>query len=451
MPAATPPFLPQIGGDIQAPPNQPGAPITRPSFLTGFLASLGPALAYGLQPQPGMPFGGGLGPALQGIQLHEQQGLENARQAWQLRQQAQQQQSEQAFRQAQMQHLGAEESRASQLFPLQLEQEQMGVQQKQGLINLANNPAEIDRVIQSMVGNLGVTNPNEKAMLSPAIEEFKTNLRLGKFEPKTVGDAANKIAEGRIRAQQSLADTTAFKTWRDAFIKENGREPNTKEVTAFQNSGVGMRIVGMENLRQDNYLDTTTGQVSTATAGEFAAANKAEPGRYVKYNGQVSNALKGQSLINDIRDGIQQMRQAVNDPNFKLSSQGRALMSLASKTPDSALGVVTSGLASQSLSDAEQNYIIAHATLLERAMSLRGLQGQGAGSDQQRRAIADMLPGLATGDKNMANKQLATLENNVSNVAGAIPKVGKSSQKSAGTPQNSSLADQLYEKYRGKQ
>src|SRR5262245_13307897 len=67
-------------------------PIHRASFLQSFLASLGPALAYGLAPQPGAPFGTGLPGALQGIQAHEQQNIENARQAWQMRMQAQQEQ-----------------------------------------------------------------------------------------------------------------------------------------------------------------------------------------------------------------------------------------------------------------------------------------------------------------------------------------------------------------------
>src|SRR5262249_10483434 len=120
-----PVFIPQQPSELNplgSPQQQPGAPIVRPSFLTAFLSNLGPALAYGTAPQPGLPFGGGLGPALQGIEATNQRNLENARQAWQMRQQAQQQQNEQAFRQQQMQHLSAEESRAAQLFPGQLEE-----------------------------------------------------------------------------------------------------------------------------------------------------------------------------------------------------------------------------------------------------------------------------------------------------------------------------------------
>jgi len=65
-------------------------------------------------------------------------------------------------------------------------------------------------------------------------------------------------------------------------------------------------------------------------------------------------------------------------------------------------------------------------------MSLRGLQGQGAGSDQQRAAIAAMLPNFVTANRSMAERQLKTLGNNVNNVASAIPKIGSRSSAGAG-------------------
>jgi len=115
-----------------------------------------------------------------------------------------------------------------------------------------------------------------------------------------------------------------------------------------------------------------------------------------------------------------------------LSMEARALLSLASKHPETATQTVMSGLAATKLSEPEQDYLIAHATLAERAMAMRGLQGQGAGSDAQREAIVAMLPGFATADKKMAEKQLKTLTNNVDNVDKTIPRVGKMGRESAG-------------------
>jgi hypothetical protein len=116
---------------------------------------------------------------------------------------------------------------------------------------------------------------------------------------------------------------------------------------------------------------------------------------------------------------------AINNPKFEFSPKGRAIMEVAAKAPESAVNAVTSGLAAANLSPAEQDFIIARATLLETRNVTARAARPGRGSDSQRKAIADMLVGLNTADKNMAMKQLTTLQNNVDNVASAIPKIGK--------------------------
>src|SRR5262249_37294772 len=159
---------------------------------------------------------------------------------------AQQMQNEQAFRQAQVQHLGAEESRAAQLFPGQLQEQQMGLQQRQGLLDLANDPSHVQQILSSMTEGLGQTSSDEAAMLRSAAGEFQAGLRAGKFDTKPVNDAVTKIIQDRMTAKRGLAETTDFKSWHQQFIAENGREPNTKEIRQFRNEGVGLRITGME-------------------------------------------------------------------------------------------------------------------------------------------------------------------------------------------------------------
>jgi hypothetical protein len=435
-PLATPPFLPGGQGipGIGNQTLQPSAPILRPSFLSAFLSNLGPALAGGTATANGMQFGG-LAGALGAIE--EQKRYQTALQAqqqqqfWQRQMQQATQQRESALAQSTLQSQAQTREQQSQAFPLDIQEKQLGIegqqvalQTRQGLLNLASNPQQVNQMVDSMTGNLGKLTSDHQALLDGAKQEFVGNLKQGKFDPTPIQAAMKTIVTERASTARGT-DATPFKAWRDQFVKQMGREPNAQEITAFTTAGQAMRITGFENLRQDNYLDTTTGTVGTMTAGEFAAANKANPNQFVKYNSQVSNALKGQSLINDINAGIAQMRAAINDPNFKFSSKGRALMEVAAKSPETAVSTVMSGLAAQNLSNAEQNFVIARATLLERSMALRGLQSQGAGSDQQRRAIADMLVNFNTADKGMAEKQLRTLENNVNNVASAIPKIGK--------------------------
>lgn len=419
---ATPPFNPTPGesSSLNVPP--PAQPITRPSFLQSFLANLPSAMAGGLanNGDPRFPFGTGLPGALHGIaeadQLRKQNAIEQQNQARQnaLAQSTLQSQADTRTYQT------AETNRLNLTTPLDVQQKQLEIDSMKGTIQFYAQPGNLDAAVTTATGSLGKLSPNEQAQIDAAKKDAQINR---KFDP--INAAVKTISQDRITEARG-ADSSAFKDWRTQFIKERGRQPNTKEITDFQTAGQALRISGMENLRQDNYLDTSIpgGNVSTMTSGEFAAANKTEPGRFVKYSGQVANTLKAQSFISDIRDGMKQMQAAVDDPNFKLSSAGRAIMSVASKNPGTAISTVMSGLAANQLSDSEQNYMIAHASLLERSMSLRSLQGQGAGSDQQRAAIASLVPGLATGDKNMAGKLLKTLGNNVDNVEKAFPKIG---------------------------
>jgi len=284
--------------------------------------------------------------------------------------------------------------------------------------------------IQNTKKFLGTMTPDEEAIFNNA-----ANVATRTLDATPVTSALAHITQQRATTSRAELETTPFKSWQAKFTREHGREPNSKEIEAFQLAPTQLRMTGMENLRQDNYLDTTQpgGQIIGMTSGEFADANKAEPGRFVKSTPTVANAVKASGLISDIRDGMKQMQDAVKAlPEKGLSSEGRALLSLAAKHPETATQTVMAGLAASKLSEAEQDYLIAHATLAERAMALRGLQGAGAGSDQQRAAITAMLPGFATADAKMAGKQLKTLANNVDNVERTIPKVGKMSRESAG-------------------
>ncbi len=292
-------------------------------------------------------------------------------------------------------------------------------------------PTPFEQEMQKTEKILGTMTPDEQAIWDNA-----KSVAAKSMSAAPVSAAIGKISENRQAIHKAELETTPFKDWKAQFTKEHGREPTAKEVEDFQTAGMQLRIAGMENLRQDNYLDTTQpggGAITAMTSGEFAAANKSEPGRFVKSTPTVANAVKATGLINDIRDGMKQMKDAnAALPDKGLSTEARALLSLASKHPETATQTVMAGLAATKLSEPEQDYLIAHATLAERAMAMRGLQGQGAGSESQRMAIVAMLPGFATADKKMAEKQLKTLTNNVDNVDRTIPRVGKMSRQSAG-------------------
>lgn len=227
------PDLPGSGGPQKI--NIPGQPIMRPSFLQAFLANLGPALAGGLQPVEGHPFGTGLGGAMGGIQAQNQRNREFALQA-------QAQQREQAQSAAQIAGLQAQTQRSQQLLPGELQQQQLGTQEqqlnlqmRQGILSLANNPDAIKQVTDPMIASLGKISSDEQAQLDAANGVFQTNLKKGNFDPSPIQAAVTKISQDRI-ARKSIPKS-AVDLWHEQFVATNGREPTPKEIEGFQASG----------------------------------------------------------------------------------------------------------------------------------------------------------------------------------------------------------------------
>lgn len=332
------------------------------------------------------------------------------------------------FKQAQTAAVTQQTAQKAESFPVEFEIQKMNRDILKGQLAYFSDSGNLDKSIAASTSSLGKLEPHEQAIMDAASQEAKIDR---KFDP--IAAAVKTIAQERATSLRT-DENTPFKSWKSQFVSEKGREPDAKEIQDFQTAGARIRLEGLGDLRQDNYVDTSVkgGQLTAMTSNEFAAANKEEPGKFVKASPVVLTAMKGRGFINDIRDGMKQMSSAIDDPGFKLTSGGRALMSLATRDPEHASTAVVSGLAAEKLSEPEQNYLIAYASLVERAYSLRSLQSQGAGSDSQRAAIANLVPGLVVADKNMAHKLLKTLSNNVDNLDLTIPKVGKMNQSSAG-------------------
>lgn len=283
-------------------------------------------------------------------------------------------------------------------------------------------PTPFEQEMQKMEKMLGLNTPEEQAIWDMAKSTAAKTMSAAPIQA-----AIGKISENRQAIHKAMLETTPFKAWHDKFVAENKHEPSSADIEHFQTMGARIGAETKLEVNNKEMYDTKENKIVQMNSQEINDANKKESGRFIQYSGQVQNALKAQSNVNDIRDGIQMMRKAINAPDFKLSSAARGLMALANKVPEHALETVLAGGAAQKLSPAEQDYVIAHATLVDRSFSLKGLQSQGGGgSDSQRAAIAAMVPGFAVADKGMAEKYLKTLENNIRNVEKAYPKIGSS-------------------------
>lgn len=287
--------------------------------------------------------------------------------------------------------------------PLDIKMKQIEVERAEALnkfygagASLDGASTPFDQMMSNTRASLGKLSGDEKAILDAGENTTR-------FEGK----------QGMPNAQQHVA----------AAINEISNNRRAFEVAKLYGSFRG-------DIYNKDYLNTDTNTLEQLTANEFLAASKKTPGRYLEYSATVANAIKAQHQVNDIQDGVSNMRAALKNPEFQFTPTGRTLMAAAQKDP-TVLTAALSGAAAQQLSGPEKDYLLAVNTIVERAMSLRGLQGQGAGSDAQREAIVRLLPSLLMADPPMANKALDLFQNNIDNVNEGIPKIGKNSKTPA--------------------
>ena len=147
--------------------------------------------------------------------------------------------------------------------------------------------------------------------------------------------------------------------------------------------------------------------------------------------GPGSQAISKQAQLKDIYGGISSVRSAIAAlPEEQLSTTQLAeLQSILREPSDSLRDTMwTNFIGSQNLGPEEQDFVVALQQLRERALSVRNLASMGVGSDQQRAAVWNTLPGLLSGNKQMMMKQLNAFTNFVDNLATGVPTVGKGKQ-----------------------
>ena len=148
--------------------------------------------------------------------------------------------------------------------------------------------------------------------------------------------------------------------------------------------------------------------------------------------GGLSGASEGVKLrpreaqIKDIQVASKKTREAINELDKPFSPTQIAKLHLAMTTEDDTIAnAEMATLATQALTDKQQDFVVWIKQLNERAMSLRNVAGMGQGAQDLRTAIRAMIPGVRSGSKQMMNKQLDAFDNQVKILAGGIAHPGK--------------------------
>jgi len=161
------------------------------------------------------------------------------------------------------------------------------------------------------------------------------------------------------------------------------------------------------NAEGDVYLDYAKNAIGQAPGGEGIKLRPRE------------------AQIKDIQVASKKAREAINDLDKPFSTEQIAKLHLAMTTEDDTIAnAEMATLATQALTDKQQDFVVWIKQLNERAMSLRNVAGMGQGAQDLRTAIRAMIPGVRSGSKQMMNKQLDAFDNQVKILAGGIAHPG---------------------------
>lgn len=259
----------------------------------------------------------------------------------------------------------------------------------------------------------------------------------------------------------SKEDQTAFQGAMDAVReKQNlrldpiiadqiGQPPNPQEYKKGRSDPEYAAALKKYGLEAEAVKNRMAGQQGAARAQAF---NEYRPVQVMDTDGNVyytfakdaiakglSGASEGVKLrpreaqINDIQVASTKTREAINALDKPFTVDQIAKLHEAMATEDESLAnTELSTLATQQLTDKQQDFVIWVRQLNERAMSLRNVAGMGTGAQDLRTAIRAMIPGIRSGDAKMMNKQLDAFDNQVKILKGGIAHPGKDKPGGAG-------------------
>jgi hypothetical protein len=289
---------------------------------------------------------------------------------------------------------------------------------KEGQVYMANGmPAGVFHAGKPVMPGEPEWKPEDQKMFDVAVNGAKEKqfLRVDPAIAAMIGDPPNPADFKGGRNDPAYGKELA--TWgKAAFDKQLEKAAATGEA----------RAKAFNEYRPVQAMDAD-GNVYYTTAKKAIEQGLAGAGEGIKLKPR-------EAQINDIQVASQKTRDAINNLDKKFTPDQIAKLYFAMSTEDPSLAnTELSTLATQDLTDKQQDFVIWARQLNERAMSLRNVAGMGAGAQDLRTAIRSMIPGIRSGSKEMMNKQLDAFDNQVKILKGGIAHPGKAGGAKGGT------------------
>jgi len=255
-----------------------------------------------------------------------------------------------------------------------------------------------------------------------ALQE-KQHLRIDPIIADQIGQPPNPEEYPKGRSDPAYA----------AALKQYGHEAETIK-TRMAAAGAESRALAYNEYRPVKVMDAD-GNVYYDWAKNAVAQGLSDAGEGITLKPKAAQ-------MKDIETASKNTREAINGLDKPFDAAQIAKLHLALTTPDDTVAQAEmTALATQQLTDKQQDFVVWVKQLNERAMSLRNVAGMGAGAQDLRNAIRDMIPGVRSGSKEMMNKQMDAFDQQVSILKSGIAHPGKggaaaTSGPKAGTVEN---------------
>ena len=269
----------------------------------------------------------------------------------------------------------------------------------------------------------GLNTQTQQMEQIPGQDEFKAAPKV------TAGGKVNPIITAQIGKPP---DASAYPKGEDdpvykAKMKQWGVQAETVANRMAQQRGIGYNFSKIGTwINQD-------GELVPATSGQALAGGFVQPAPGFQ-------ALSKQAQFQEMNNASGKLRSAIQalEPGDAFSPEQVAKLSLAAKSPDvGTFSAIVSNMASSTLNEHQQDYLIWLQQMGERILSLRNVAGMGQGAQDLRSAIQATLPNISSGTKEFALKRLDAVDNQINLLQKGIPKVSRITGNQGGRTQRS--------------